>query len=70
MKKINSDILNEVKKSVGSETSNHKKQKFSKATESSELDTKIKLMVDKWLEENAERVAKEILKKEISKLFK
>ena len=67
MKKKNSDIINEVRKSVG--------PKIKKAVEnelSAELKDKdlIRSIVEEWLEKNAKEITRDILQKEIKNLFK
>ena len=64
MKKKNSDIINEVKKSVGT---NNIKEKISDTSDNKEI---IKSIVNNWLEKNGDRITKEILNKEIKDLFK
>ena len=62
--KKNSDIINEVKKSVGT---NNIKEKISDTSDNKEI---IKSIVNNWLEKNGDRITKEILNKEIKDLFK
>ena len=70
MKKKNSDIINEVRKSVGSKISNvvksDEKELF---TDSNDKDM-IKSIVEDWLEKNAKEITRDILHKEIKDLFK
>jgi len=70
MKKKNSDIINEVRKSVGSKISNvvksDEKELF---TDTNDKDM-IKSIVEDWLEKNAKEITRDILHKEIKDLFK
>ena len=67
MKKKNSDIINEVRKSVGPKI---KKTSENKAPANSTDEDLIKSIVEEWLEKNAKEITKDILQKEIKKLFK
>jgi serine protease inhibitor len=67
MKRNNSEILNKVRSVV-----NEKNQKLTKPT-STNLDRKTdgrEKEINKWIEDNAEKIAKEIIKEEVKKLFK
>tara|TARA_A200000113_G_C8728531_1_gene310779 strand:- start:108 stop:311 length:204 start_codon:yes stop_codon:yes gene_type:complete len=67
MKKENSDIIDEVRKSVGP-----KVRKVSEKESSANLEDKdlIKSIVEEWLDKNAKKITREILQKEIKNLFK
>ena len=67
MKKDNSDIIDEVRKSVGP-----KVRKVSEKESSANLEDKdlIKSIVEEWLDKNAKKITREILQKEIKNLFK
>ena len=65
MRKSNSEILNKVKNIV-----NEKKLKFpNNHVSNKETNEKIKDL-NKWIEDNAEKIAKEIIKEEVKKIFK
>ena len=66
MKKKNSDIINEVRKSVGPKIKNAGENE-SPADLKEDL---IKSIVEEWLEKNAKEITKDILQKEIKNLFK
>ena len=63
MKKSNSEILNKVKNLVS-----EKKQGSAKTFSENEL--KKDNEINDWIQKNAERIAKEIIQKEIKKIFK
>ena len=67
MKKSNSEILNRVKNIVSEKNENISKVKKFK-TES--LENVIDLELKSWIENNAERIAREIILHEVKKLFK
>lgn len=64
MKKSNSEILNKVKNLVS-----EKKQGSAKTFSENETQEKDNEIND-WIQKNAERIAKEIIQKEIKKIFK
>ena len=65
MRKINSEILNKVKNIV-----NEKKLKSpNNYLSNNKTNEKIKDL-NKWIEDNAEKIAKEIIKEEVKKIFK
>ena len=64
MKKSNSEILNKVKNLVS-----EKKQGSAKTFSENETREKDNEIND-WIQKNAERIAKEIIQKEIKKIFK
>ena len=64
MKKSNSEILNKVKNLVS-----EKKQGSAKTFSENEKQEKDNEIND-WIQKNAERIAKEIIQKEIKKIFK
>ena len=64
MKKSNSEILNKVKNLVS-----EKKQGSAKTFSENEKREKDNEIND-WIQKNAERIAKEIIQKEIKKIFK
>jgi len=67
MKKKNSDIINEVRKSVGPKINNAGKNESPADLKDKDL---IKSIVEEWLEKNAKEITKDILQKEIKNLFK
>jgi hypothetical protein len=67
MKKKNSDIINEVRKSVGPKINNTGKNESPSDLKDKDL---IKSIVEEWLEKNAKEITKDILQKEIKNLFK
>ena len=67
MKKKNSDIINEVRKSVGPKIKNVDKNDLPDDFKDKDL---IKSIVEEWLEKNAREITKDILQKEIKNLFK
>ena len=65
MRKSNSEILNKVKNIV-----NEKKLKSpNNYLSNNKTNEKIKDL-NKWIEDNAEKIAKEIIKEEVKKIFK
>ena len=65
MRKSNSEILNKVKNIV-----NEKKIKSpNNYLSNNKTNEKIKDL-NKWIEDNAEKIAKEIIKEEVKKIFK
>ena len=67
MKKKNSDIINEVRKSVGPKIKGVDENELSADLKDKDL---IKSIVEDWLEKNAKKITKDILHKEIKDLFK
>ena len=67
MKKKNSDIIDEVKKSVAPKISSVSKKELPADFKDKDL---IKSIVEEWLEKNAREITRDILKKEIQNLFK
>ncbi len=67
MKKKNSDIINEVRKSVGPKITKIGENKLPADLKDKDL---IKSIVEEWLEKNAKEITKDILQKEIKNLFK
>ena len=67
MKKKNSDIINEVRKSVGQKTKGADENELSADLKDKAL---IKSIVEDWLEKNAKKITRDILHKEIKDLFK
>ncbi len=67
MKKKNSDIINEVRKSVGPKIKKAVENELSVDLKDKDL---IKSIVEEWLEKNAKEIARDILQKEIKNLFK
>ena len=67
MKKKNSDIINEVRKSVGPRIKNAGETELPVDLKDKNL---IKSIVEEWLEKNAKDITKNILQKEIKDLFK
>jgi len=68
MKKKNSDIINEVKRSV--EPKNKKKAGENELPADLKDKDLIKLTIEEWIEKNARKITKDILQKEIKNLFK
>lgn len=67
MKKKNSDIINEVRKSVGPKIKKAVENELSVDLKDKDL---IKSTVEEWLEKNAKEITRDILQKEIKNLFK
>ena len=67
MKKDNSDIIDEVRKSVGPKVRKVSEKESSANFEDKDL---IKSIVEEWLDKNAKKITREILQKEIKNLFK
>ena len=67
MKKKNSDIINEVIKSVGPKIKKASEKEFPADSKDKDL---IKSIVEEWLEKNAKEITRDILQKEIKNLFK
>jgi len=67
MKKKNSDIINEVRKSVGPKIKKAVENELSVDLKDKDL---IRSIVEEWLEKNAKEIARDILQKEIKNLFK
>ena len=67
MKINNSEILNKVKEKVS-----EKKEKLGNIKDSKILDSNDSLETElkKWINENAEKIAKDIIKEEVKKIFK
>ena len=67
MKKSNSEILNKVRKVV-----NEKKFKVNKSlkSESKEEISSIDNEIKRWIDEHAEKIAKDIIQDEVRKIFK
>ena len=67
MKISNSEILNKVKEKVS-----EKKEKLGNIKDSKILDSNDSLETElkKWINENAEKIAKDIIKEEVKKIFK
>ena len=67
MKINNSEILNKVKEKVSENKQKLGGSKDSKVIDSNDsLETELK----KWINENAEKIAKDIIKEEVKKIFK
>ena len=69
MKKDNSEIIEKVKNIV-SEESAPKTSKEKKSNYETEEEKLIKAEVRQWIYSNANKIAKEIVEKEIKKIFK
>ena len=65
MRKSNSEILNKVKNIV-----NEKKLKAPNNNLSIKKTNETIKHLNKWIEDNAERITKEIIKEEVKKIFK
>ena len=65
MRKSNSEILNKVKNIV-----NEKKLKAPNNNLSIKKTNETIKYLNKWIEDNAERITKEIIKEEVKKIFK
>jgi len=65
MRKSNSEILNKVKNIV-----NEKKLKVPNDNLSISKTNETNKHINKWIEENAEKITKEIIKEEVKKIFK
>lgn len=67
MKKENSDIIDEVRKSVGPKVRKLSEKESSVNFKDKDL---IKSIVEEWLDKNAKEITRDILQKEIKNLFK
>ena len=67
MKRSNSEILNKVKNLVSEKNQKNPKAQIEniKSTESN-----VDLELKKWIEKNAEKIAREIILNEVKKIFK
>ena len=65
MRKSNSEILNKVKNIV-----NEKKTSPSKNNLSIDQTNETSKHLNKWIEDNAEKITKELIKEEVKKIFK
>ena len=65
MRKSNSEILNKVKNIV-----NEKKPPPSKKNLSIKPTNEIDKHFNKWIEDNAEKITKELIREEVKKIFK
>lgn len=65
MRKSNSEILNKVKNIV-----NEKKPSPSKNNLSIDQTNETSKNLNKWIEDNAEKITKELIKEEVKKIFK
>ena len=65
MRKSNSEILNKVKNIV-----NEKKLNTSNDNMSTNKTNETTKYLNKWIEDNAEKITKEIIKDEVKKIFK
>ena len=70
MRKKNSDIIDEVRKSVGSKISKVKNLNEKELSDDSKEKDMIKSIVEEWLEKNGKEITRDILQKEIKNLFK
>ena len=70
MKKKNSEIIDEVKKSVDASKPMKRKINNKLSEEKIKEEKLIKSIVDDWIAENAKTISKEILQKKIKSLFK
>tara|TARA_B100001029_G_C14861929_1_gene339575 strand:+ start:229 stop:444 length:216 start_codon:yes stop_codon:yes gene_type:complete len=71
MKKINSEILEKVKDSLVSEKQKEEPNIIDKQNQKiSDNDKMIEKKIVDWLDINGERIAREILREEVKKLFK
>lgn len=70
MRKKNSDIIDEVRKSVGSKISKVKNFNEKELPDDSKEKDMIKSIVEEWLEKNGKEITRDILQKEIKNLFK
>ena len=70
MKKKNSEIIDEVKKSVDASKPVKRKINNKLSEEKIKEEKLIKSIVDDWIAENAKTISKEILQKKIKSLFK
>ncbi|MEE2695373.1 MAG: hypothetical protein VX976_03335 [Pseudomonadota bacterium] len=66
MKRNNSEILSKVKTIV----SENKKESKTSKDKISKSELVINNEINKWIEINAEKIAKEIIEKEVKKIFK
>jgi hypothetical protein len=72
MKKTNSEILNEVKKTIIPKSTN-KTQKNADKEQDKPIQSSqdfLQKIISEWIDNNAERITKEIVKDHVKKLFK
>lgn len=81
MKKSNTDIVNHVKSVITEKKNKHsepqnseleviKKEKIEEKTEVQNYDIQIDNEIQKWIQSNAEKICKEIVREEVKKIFK
>ena len=77
MKKNNSDIINKVKNVISENKGNKiKKDNLTTPSNNSQSDQQriysdgIDKILNEWIETNAEKIAKELIKEEVKKIFK
>ena len=72
MKKTNSEILNEVKKIIIPKSANKTEKETNKEHEKPTQSSQdfLQKIICEWLDNNAERITKDIVKEHVKKLFK
>lgn len=72
MKKTNSEIINEVKKTIIPESNNKTRINISKDKRDSEQNSQdfLQKIIREWIDNNAEKITKDIVKDHVKKLFK
>ena len=72
MKKTNSDILNEVKKTIIPKSNDKASKNTDKEQEKPIQSSQdfLQKIISEWIDNNAERITKDIVKEHVKKLFK
>jgi len=70
MKKVNSEIFEKVKSAVKDKTEENISDDAQLEGNEKVIDDFLKKEINEWIQENAEKIAKEIITIEIKKLFK
>ena len=70
MKKVNSEIFEKVKSAVKDKTEENIADDAQLEGNEKVIDDFLKKEINEWIQENAEKIAKEIITIEIKKLFK
>lgn len=72
MKKTNSEILNEVKKTIIPKSTNKTEKIVNENIENTSQSSQdfLKKIICEWIDNNAEKITKDIVKEHVKKLFK
>lgn len=72
MKKTNSEILNEVKKTIIPKSTNKTEKIVNDNIENTSQSSQdiLKKIICEWIDNNAEKITKDIVKEHVKKLFK